>query len=230
VGEYALEVELREGTGKGVARKLRAVGRIPATLYGRGQGATSVSLVAEALEQLLHESDAGLNTLIDVRVPGQEGEPRVVLVKEFQRDPLLGALLHVDLYQVDLAATVEVEVPIHLTGRPRGVELSDGILDHSLRELLIECLPRAIPESIEVNVAELEIGDTIHVRDLVLPEGVELRSDADLSVASVVAAKVIEEEAPAEALAEGEVAPAEPGAEGEAAPSDADKKEGEGSD
>jgi large subunit ribosomal protein L25 len=230
VGEYALEVELREGTGKGVARKLRAAGRIPATLYGRGKGATSVSLDPGALERLLRESDAGLNTLIDVRVPGQAGEPRVVLVKEFQRDPVDGVALHVDLYQVDLATTVEVEVPIHLTGRPRGVELADGILDHSLREILIACLPRAIPESIEVDVTELEIGDTIHVRDLALPEGGELRSDADLSVASVVAAKVIEEETPAEALAEGEAAPAEPGAEGEAAASESDKKEGDSSD
>ena len=230
MGDYALEVELRGDTGKGVARKLRAAGRIPGTLYGRGKPATSVSLDPEALERVLHESDAGLNTLIDVRVSGQAGEPRVVLVKEFQREPVGGAPLHVDLYQVDLTTTVEVEVPIHLSGRPRGVELSDGILDHSLRELLIECLPRAIPESIEVDVTELEIGDSIHVRDLALPEGVELRSDPDLSVASVVAAKVIEEEAAAEAVLEGEEAPAEAAAEGEAAAGEPEKKEGEGGD
>jgi large subunit ribosomal protein L25 len=213
LGQNDLVAEVREGKGKGVARKLRAAGRIPAVLYGRGKESRSLTLDPHALERLLRASDAGMNTLIDLRVAGPEAKGQVVLVKELQRDPVRGVPLHADLYQVDLETSIDVSVPIHLVGQPRGVELHDGILDHSLRELEIACLPRAIPESFEVDVSELEIGDTLHVRDLALPEGVELRSDADLSVASVVAARVVEEETPVEGEVEG-VAPAE-GAEGE---------------
>jgi large subunit ribosomal protein L25 len=217
VGDWSLEVELREGTGKGVARKLRAAGRIPGVLYGRGKAPQSVALDPRALERVITASEAGLNTLIDLSVAGsRERAERVVLVKELQRDPVRGAPLHVDLYQVDLTATIEVKVPIVLRGRPRGVELSGGILDQALRELDVECLPRAIPESISVDVSELDIGGSVHVRDLVLPEGVALRSDPDLSVASVIMPKVEEEAAPAAAPVEGEAAAAAP-AEGAAA-------------
>ena len=223
MGDWALEVELREGTGKGVARKLRAAGRIPGVLYGRGEPPQSVVLDPRALERVITTSDAGMNTLIDLNIAGsRDRAERVVLVKELQRDPVRGAPLHVDFYQVDLTATIEVKVPIVLRGRPRGVELSGGILDQALRELDVECLPRAIPESITLDVSELEIGSSIHVRDLALPEGVVLRSDPDLSVASVITPKVEEEVAPVAAPVEGEAA-AVP-AEGAAAPADSEKE------
>jgi large subunit ribosomal protein L25 len=223
VGDWALEVELREGTGKGVARKLRAAGRIPGVLYGRGEPPQSVVLDPRALERVIATSDAGMNTLIDLNIAGsRDRAERVVLVKELQRDPVRGAPLHVDFYQVDLTATIEVKVPIVLRGRPKGVELSGGILDQALRELDVECLPRAIPESITLDVSELEIGSSIHVRDLALPEGVVLRSDPDLSVASVITPKVEEEAVPVAAPVEGEAA-AVP-AEGAAAPADAEKE------
>jgi len=223
VGNWALEVELREGTGKGVARKLRAAGRIPGVLYGRGEPPQSVVLDPRALERVITTSDAGMNTLIDLNIAGsRDRAERVVLVKELQRDPVRGAPLHVDFYQVDLTATIEVKVPIVLRGRPRGVELSGGILDQALRELDVECLPRAIPESITLDVSELEIGSSIHVRDLALPEGVVLRSDPDLSVASVITPKVEEEVAPVAAPVEGEAAAAP--AEGAAAEGAAEKE------
>jgi large subunit ribosomal protein L25 len=226
LGQNDLVAEVREGKGKGVARKLRAAGRIPAVLYGRGKESRSLTLDPHALERLLRASDAGMNTLIDLRVAGSEAKNQVVLVKELQRDPVRGVPLHADLYQVDLETSIDVSVPIHLVGRPQGVELNDGILDHSLRELEVACLPRAIPESFEVDVSALEIGDSIHVRDLALPEGVELRSDADLSVASVVAARVAEEETPVEGEVEG-VAPVE-GAEGEQPATETAKEEKSG--
>ncbi len=226
MGEYALEVELREGTGKGVARKLRAAGRIPGVLYGRGKPPQSFTLDPRALERVIATSEAGMNTLIDLSIAGsRDRAERVVLVKELQRDPVRGAPLHVDLYQVDLTTTIAVKVPIHLLGRPKGVEFSGGILDHALRELDVECLPRAIPESISVDVSELEIGGSIHVRDLALPEGVKLRSDPDLSVASVVAPKVEEEAAPA-APVEGAEAVAAAPVEGEAEAAEAKPVEG----
>ncbi len=214
MAENALHVQLRDASGKGVARKLRAVGRIPGVVYGRSQAAVPVSLDPKLLRRVLTRSESGLNTLFELEVEGGgalQGTP--VLVRELQRDPVRGDYLHADLLAIDLQQKIDVEVPIHVTGKARGVEFG-GILDHSLRELEIFCLPTAIPKEILVDVTELEVGDSLHVRDLPLPPGVELRSDPDLSVVSVVlpAAEVVA--TPAEAVpAEGEAAA--PAAEGE---------------
>ncbi len=214
MAENALHVQLRDASGKGVARKLRAVGRIPGVVYGRSQAAVPVSLDPKLLRRVLTRSESGLNTLFELEVEGGgalQGTP--VLVRELQRDPVRGDYLHADLLAIDLQQKIDVEVPIHVTGKARGVEFG-GILDHSLRELEIFCLPTAIPKEILADVTELDVGDSLHVRDLPLPPGVELRSDPDLSVVSVVlpAAEVVA--TPAEAVpAEGEAAA--PAAEGE---------------
>jgi large subunit ribosomal protein L25 len=214
VGEVSLVVEPRAGTGKSVTRKLRAAGRMPAVVYGRGQQARPVALDPEALARILHASHSGINTLIDLRLEGRES---VVLVREIQRDPVSGSWIHADLFEVDLQQTIQVRVPLHFVGRPIGVE-NGGILDHPMRELEVECLPRAIPDSIEVDVSALDVGDSIHVRDLSLPEGAKVISDPDLAVASVVLPKA-EEEKPIE------VAPVEGApAEGAAAPAAAEEK------
>jgi len=226
VSDTHLEVEAREGTGKGVARKLRAAGRIPAVLYGGGRPALPLALDPARLQKLLHESEMGMNTLIDLKVTGHaELDGKTVMVRELQRDPVRGRFVHADLYEVDLRQTIEVSVPVHVTGKATGVELGGGILDHALREVEVKCLPRAIPDEFVVDVTPLELGDSLHVRDLVLPEGVELVSDGDLSIVSVVAPQK-EEEPTAEAL-EGEAAvaaaaPAEGGepAEGGAEPAE----------
>lgn len=219
MGDHALSVEVREHTGKGMGRRLRAGGRIPAILYGRGRESVPISLDPRLLEKLLATSDAGMNTLIDLAVAGRSDlAGRVVLVKELQRHPVRGSLLHADFYEVDLTKTIEVSVPIHVVGTAVGVALDGGILDQALRELEIECLPRAIPDQIDVDVSALMIGQSIHVRELSLPEGVKLLSDPDLSVVSVVApaAEIVPEVAAAEVAPEVEgEAPAE-GAEGEA--------------
>jgi large subunit ribosomal protein L25 len=217
VAETELVAEIREATGKGVARKLRSAGQLPAVVYGRGRPSLAVRLDPRALERVLRSSEAGLNTLIDLRVKGHEGgAARVVLVKELQRDPVRGGFLHADLYEVDLTQTVEVAIPIHLIGRPEGVEMG-GILDHMLREVEIECLPRAIPQSIDIEVGQLEIGDGIHVRDLALPEGVKLLTDPGLSVAQVVAPAVEEVAVPEAEVVEAEAAPEEAEAPAEGA-------------
>lgn len=208
--DNTLVVEERSGTGKSVTRKLRAAGQIPAVLYGRGKAGRCVSVDPGALEAVLRASGSGMNTLIDLQLGG---ETTVVLVKELQREPIRGAYLHADLYEVDLQQKIEVSVPLNFVGRAPGVEMG-GILDHPLREVSLECLPRAIPDSIEVDVSQLELGDSIHVRDLALPEAARMLSDPELPVASVVAPKAEEEETPAtdEELAEGET-PAEAGAD-----------------
>jgi len=223
VAVNALVAELRDATGKGVARRLRAAGRIPAVVYGKGAETKAISIDPKALQRLLQSSGAGMNTLIELSVDGTE---RTVLVKELQRDPVRGRPVHTDFYLVELDQKVEVSVPIHLVGRPEGVE-AGGILDHPLREIELECLPRAIPESVSVDVSALEIGDSIHVRDLELPEGASVRTDGHLAVASVIAPAVVEEPA-AEELAEGEEVAAE-GEEAAEAPAEAAENEESGS-
>ncbi len=217
----ALVADERDATGKGAARRLRAAGRIPAVLYGRGTASKSISIDPGALLRLLHGSGGGMNTLIELSV---EGATRTVLVKELQRDPVNGRPVHTDFYLVDLDKTVEVAVPIRLVGKAPGVELG-GILDHPLRELELECLPRAIPESVDVDVSALEVGDSIHVRDLELPGGVSVQTDLNQAVASVITPVIVEEPVAEEELEDEEAAAAE-GEEGEAA-TPAEPAEGE---
>lgn len=206
MSQNELAAEPRSATGKGAARKLRATGRIPAVIYGRAMQTRQVSVDPQDLDKLLHSTGAGLNTLIDLQLEGAEQQ---VLLKALQRDPVHGAFLHADFYQVDLSQAVVVSVPLRVVGRAPGVELSDGILDLPLREIEIACLPTAIPDHIEADVSELQIGQSLHVSELHLPEGAELRTDSALAVALVAAPKV-EEEAEAEGEApEGEEAPAE---------------------
>ncbi len=224
MSETALVVESRANTGKGAVRKLRAAGRIPAILYGQGRESVALTLDPRALERVL--KTGGANTLLDLTVEGRSdlGSP-VALVKELQRHPIRGTILHADFYQVDLTKSVEVEVPIHLVGKAKGIDFG-GILEHSLREVALECLPRSIPASIEVDVSNMEIGDVIHVRDLVLPTGVSLLSDPDLGVVHVAlpAAEEAPAAAPAEAAATAEGAAAAPAGGAAAAATPAAKK------
>lgn len=211
MAENELAVEVREGTGKGPARRLRAAGRIPAVCYGRGATPLGISLDPSALDRLLKTSTAGMNTLIELQIEGggeYHGKP--MLVKELQRNPISGRILHADLYAVNLQEAIQVSVPIHLEGTPEGVK-TGGILDQTLREIELECMPQAIPEEVRLDVSELMIGQSLHVRDLLLPEGTTLLSDLDLAVVSVGSPAVAEE--PEAEAAEGELV-----AEGEAAP------------
>ncbi|UCE87137.1 MAG: 50S ribosomal protein L25 [Deltaproteobacteria bacterium] len=225
MADFVLSAEHREATGKGSARKLRASGRIPAIVYGRDREPLPLSTDPRTLERLIQESDAGRNTLIDLHVAGRDDV--VVIVKELQTDPIHGGLLHADFNVVDLTSTIQVSVPVHLVGIPTGVSQGLGILDHTLREIEVECLPRAIPDSIDIDVSALEIDDSIHVRDLAAPEGTTILSDGSLSVVSVVAPRAVEEEAAAaEAEAEAEGVEAEAAAEAKTGEEEARKKEG----
>jgi large subunit ribosomal protein L25 len=207
VADNALNVEVREATGKGVARKLRMAGRIPGICYGQNE-AQAISLDPIALDRLIRKSASGMNTLIDLKVDGGGSfDGKKVLLKEMQRDPVSNAPLHADFFALDMTHTIEVAVPVRLTGTPVGVTLG-GILDQVLREIQLECLPHSIPEEIVADVSQLDVGMSIHVRELALPAGVTLRSDEDLSVVSVVAPKAVEEEVPEEELPEGEEAAA----------------------
>jgi len=218
VAENTLNVEVREATGKGVARKLRAAGRIPGVCYVKSQ-AQAITLDPLALDRLIYRSASGVNTLIDLKVEGGGNfDGKKVLLKEMQRDPVTSAPLHADFIVIDLTHTIDLAVPIRVSGVAPGVTMG-GIIDQVLREVHLECHPDSIPEEIIADVSELEIGMSIHIRDLPLPDDVKLLSDGDLSVVSVATPKAVEEEVPVEEEAvegevEGEEAAAEAAEEG----------------
>lgn len=232
MAENALSISIRENKGKGVARKLRAVGRIPGVCYGKKDAPISIDLDPKQLRGLLERSDAGMNTLFDLKVEGGGAlDGKKVLVRELQKDPVRGGYLHADLYTVDMRQAIEVSVPLHISGKAAGIE-QGGILDQALREIDIECRPDAIPNEILVDVSELELGQSLHVRDIELPAGVKLLSDPELSVVSVVTPQK-EEEVEVEEVEgeEGEVVEGEAAEEGkEAAPEGGDQDKGKDSD
>lgn len=220
--ETSLAVEMRSETGKGAARKLRSRGQIPATLYGHGNQPHCLSVGARTLERLLKASDAGMNTLIHLE-GASEVAGKLVMLKELQREAVRGAYLHADLFEIDPHERVVVNVPVHTVGSAAG-ELVGGLVDHAHREVELECLVTAIPDDIKVDISALELGDSIHASDLVLPAGVELKTDPTVSMISIVApTKAVEDEV-AEEVAEGEVSEGAEGADGEAKPEEGDEK------
>jgi large subunit ribosomal protein L25 len=185
-----IAADRREASGKGAARTERRRGRIPGILYGHGEDSISLSVDATDLEKLVHAISIE-NTIVDLDVKGA-GQPYKVLIRELQRHPFKDEYLHIDFFHVAMDEKIFVEVPIVLRGVPTGVRNKGGVLDHQLRELEVFCLPGNIPEKIEIDVSDLDIGDSIHVRDLVLTD-VEIEADADRSVVAVLAPTVIEE-------------------------------------
>ena len=212
----------RDGLGKGGARTTRRAGRVPGILYGHGEESIPLSVDARELQRLVHSVSIE-NTIVDLALEGTR-QPYKVLIREIQRHPTREEYLHIDFFHVAMDEKISVEVPVVLTGEPIGVRNKGGILDHQLRELEVYCLPGEIPEKIEVDVTNLDIGDSIHVRDLAVPEGVEVEADLDRSVAAVLAPAVVaaeEEAVAAEEPAEPELIgkrKAEEGGEGEERP------------
>ncbi len=191
----------RDGTGKGSARSLRAQGRIPAIIYGHGREPQPLAIDTRELEKLLSRISAE-STVIELSMDGRSAR---TLIREIQRHPFKRQILHVDFQELVAGETVTVRIPIVLTGIPEGVRVDGGILDQTMRELEIEVDPANIPNHIEVDVNPLRIGDSVHVRDIALPEGVELVGDADSTVCVVSAPRaVVETVAPTEEV---EVAP-----------------------
>lgn len=181
-----LEVFLRSGKGKGVARRIRREGKIPAVLYGRKLGTFHLALKPEALKKIL-TSGARENTLIGLKVSGPGSAKighQVVMLKDLQVHPTTQSYLHADFYAVAMDVKIEVEVPINLTGKAEGTKVG-GILAQPLRELRIRCLPSDIPEFIEVDVSSLNIGDSTHVRDIPGSDRCEIMTDPDITLASV---------------------------------------------
>lgn len=199
----SLKSARRSDVGKGVARKLRQVGRIPAVYYGRGEEPIPLVVTLRELEDVIDRAE-GSNVIVDLKVEGDAGADRKALIREIQRDPVVGNILHLDLQHISLTERIVVEVPIVLLGTPTGVKDGGGILEHLLREVEVECLPTDIPSRLEVDVSGLNIGDSLHVSDL-KADRVVIRTEADRAIAAVVPPTILEEAKPAE-----EAAPAEP--------------------
>jgi len=193
----SLKGEMRSDVGKSVAKKLRAAGRVPAIYYGRGEQPIALTMNAKEIETLIHGA-SGANVIVDLLVSGAAAADRKALIREIQRDPVVGNILHLDLQHISLTERITVEVPIELIGTPTGVKDGGGILEHLLREVEIECLPTDIPTHLEADVSLLNIGDSLHVSDL-KAERVTILTQADRAIATVVPPTVLEEVAPAEA-------------------------------
>ena len=206
--EAVLEAVKRKTKGKNEARRLRAAGKIPAVVYGAQKAGDppapeQVAVDPKPFMRILH-SNSGLNTLITLKVQG-DGDARV-LVKNVQLDPITHHPLHADFYRVNMDRKITVTVPIMLKGESRGVKLDGGVLDFVHREIEVEVLPAEIPDSIEVDVSDLGIGDAVHVRDVAANAAWEPISDPDMMIVHVVIIKVVEETPAAAAGAEGAVA------------------------
>jgi large subunit ribosomal protein L25 len=199
--EFVLKAKPRERVGKEHAKKLRRNGFIPAVVYGQRAASLPLEIEAKSFQTLLR-GGLGENVLVTLSISdGEDGEKKV-LIREIQRDPVKGNIVHLDFHEVSLTKKLSIQVPIHLLGMPEGVK-EGGILQHVLRELEVQCLPTAIPEKIEVDVNHLKIGDSIHVSDLQLVN-VEIVSDPQSSIVSVVPPTVFKEPEVAAAAAEEE--------------------------
>jgi large subunit ribosomal protein L25 len=231
----SLSAQERTGVGKSGARRVRREGFVPAVLYGRGRTPRALSVGRKDLLSAIRT--AGRNALIDLRI-AQDGESQAetVMIEEIQRDQIRREILHIDLHLISLTEALDVNVPVVLTGTPEPVTSGTGILEQLRREVEVRCLPTQIPDRLTIDVSALQVGDSLHVRDLKVGEGIEVLTPPEEVLAAVVAPAVEEEAAPAaeaEAAAEPEVvgkapaegeAPAEEGAKpakGEAKPAEA---------
>jgi large subunit ribosomal protein L25 len=197
---FTLNSELRDNAGKGSARKFRAQGRVPAVLYGHKESVMSLTIDEAEMRAILHAHPD--SAIVDLTVAG--GDKVNALVREVQRHPASGKLLHVDFQRISLDEKVRVDVEVTLLGEPVGVKEQGGMIEHGTRSMTVLCLPREIPSSITVEVGELKIGDAIRVKDVVerYPE-LEFVDDPESTLATVVPPRVEVKEAEEEEVEEG---------------------------
>jgi large subunit ribosomal protein L25 len=210
MAQSTLFVMKRNGVGKGAARKIRMEGFIPAVLYGREMGPISLTVNPIDLKKAL-STEARENTLLELHVKGDAEEiTKIALLRDVQYDNLTSRPIHFDFQEILMKEFITVKVPVEIVGKSPGIQ-EGGILEEILREIEVECLPTSIPNVIEIDVSQLGIGDSIHIGDVTLPEGVTVLHDQDETIITILS-PAMEEAKPAAAAV-----PAE-GAEGEAEP------------
>src|SRR5216683_838329 len=187
----SLSASPRQATGKGAARQARFRGRVPAVIYGHGRDTQPLELEAKALEKALQGVEPA-STIIDLDVDGKTVK---TLIREIQRHPIRPDIIHVDFYEIHASEKVKLKVPVRLVGNPDGVRNAGGVLDQVTREVEIEVLPANIPDRVELDVNALKIGDSLHVRDLTIPNA-KILTEADLTIATVVPPRAEEVAAP----------------------------------
>ena len=175
-----LKAQKREGSGKGAARTLRREGRVPGVLYGRDLDSIHISVDAHEAELLFRQISVD-NTIVDLEIDGEK-KPHQTLVREIQTHPWKASLVHIDFLRIQEGVNVDVEVPVHLVGVPVGVRLGGGVLEQTIHEVEVRCIPSNIPEGFDLDVSALDLNDALHVSDIVLGEGVELRTQVDLTL------------------------------------------------
>jgi large subunit ribosomal protein L25 len=201
--EYKVQAKLREGRGKNDARRARRDGMVPITVYGGGAETVAAVAPARDLAAILR-TEAGRNTIFTIEVEGVGASE--VMFHDRQVDPVKGRLIHADLTRLVKGQKIEVTVPLHLVGEPFGVKEKQGVLEQIIREIEIRCEPRQIPDSLDVDVSNLDVHDLLHVSDIAVGEGVEILTDAEQVIATV---GIVKEEVAPVVPVEGEE-PAEP--------------------
>jgi large subunit ribosomal protein L25 len=203
---FTVEGKVREGRGKGAARRTRLTGMVPAVLYGGRKESISLAVNAKQVAKILR-SETGHNTIFRVEV---DGTTEQAMLKDWQVDPLSGKLLHADLLRIAMDVRMRVRVPVHTFGEPQGVKLQGGVFEMVTREVELECLPGDIPEEFKIDVSDMMIGKQLRASDLPIdPQKIKLLTDPARVLAHVVMLKK-EEEPTAEAAVATETAPAEP--------------------
>jgi large subunit ribosomal protein L25 len=213
--QVQLKVKTRSESGKGSAKRMRGTGMIPAVVYGPHTQPLSLSISEDELDKALGHA-TGENVLVDLLVEGGgDAKNRLALIQEVQHHPYEDTVLHVDFRELSATEKFKTVVPVRAVGEPSGVKNGGGVLEFVMRELHVECLPKDLPDVIEVNVEKMEIGESVHVGDIPAPSGVSLLDQKDQAV-FIVAAPIAEE-----------VAEAAPGAPTEPELIGAKKEEGE---
>ena len=184
MAEIVIEAQEREAGSSNAARRMRREEKLPAVVYGGDKESTPIILNPREIISVL-KSESGQNTIFKLKVAG--GAEDNVMIFDVQIDPITYNLIHADLMRIAMDVDIEVSIPLRIVGDAKGVVEDGGVLDHSLRELVVSCLPGNIPENIEVDVSELEMNESIKVEDLLVPPDVTVVTEPDRSVASVVA-------------------------------------------
>jgi large subunit ribosomal protein L25 len=191
--QVKLKAEKRTVIGRNAIKKIKKEGLVPGVIYGSQAEPIALQVESRALTNVLaHASSEHVLVELEI-VDGGQSSSRLALIQEVQHHPLKRQLLHVDFHAVSATEKITSEVPIEAFGDPIGVRTFGGLLEYSLRSLEVECFPQDLPDIIRLDVSNLNIGESLHVRDIPLSSGVEALTDGDLTVVSVVASRVGEE-------------------------------------
>ena len=214
--QFELKATVRKTTGNSPARELRRGGQIPAVLYGPQTEPILLSVNIKELEQIIKKGNIG-SIIFNLIIQNGEKIAKPAMIKEFQDHPVSGNYLHVDFYEIDMQRKINVMIPVVIQGISKGVE-AGGLLQIVRREIEVLCMPGDIPEAIKIDISDLDVGDSVHIDEIPLGDNIEVASDVNFTVVTILSPKIDEVEEEEEGL-EGEEAEEE-GAAGEAAESE----------